>query len=771
MKILKIIHGYPPLYSAGSEVYSQSLCNELVAQGHQVTIITREENPYRPDFELRYQKESDSLQLYYINMPRGKDGYTHREIDCQIAELISREKPELAHIGHLNHLSTGVVKELKKAGIPIVFTLHDFWLMCPRGQFLQRNYDGEHTQELCSKQEDGKCAATCYKMFFSGQDDFFEQDLAYWTDWISRRMQETREIVEMVDLFIAPSKYLMTRFIKDFGLPKEKISYLDYGFPTHYLQPTKKAEQQEVFTFGYIGTHIPAKGVNLLIEAFKEVKGKAVLKIWGWKDAQSQKALQQMIAESQHPIDFCGGYVNQNLADVVFSKVDAIVVPSIWAENSPLVIHEAQACHIPVITADFGGMAEYVQHLKNGLLFEHRSVKSLTNQLQWALEYPEKMQALGKRGYLYSEDGSVSNIEDHCKALIKLYQRTIPNFGMEKHQLWRITIDTNPEDCNLHCIMCEEHSPYSDFIENLYKETGVKRRRMPFEWIVDIFEQAHKLGVKEIIPSTMGEPLLYKGFEQIFDLSDQYGIKINLTTNGTFPKKPVEVWAKLIVPHTTDIKISWNAATPKTAQEVMLGIDFEQCIENVKTFIKIRDAHYKESGYFCRVTFQLTFMQNNMHELADIIKLAAVLGVDRVKGHQLWDHFEEIKELSFRKDAESIAQWNRYVEEAYIARDKYLKPNGEKVLLENIIPLKASEIREVPEHYVCPFLNKELWISATGKVSPCCAPDKLRQSLGDFGSIEDFSLEEVLNSDLYANLAQNYKQIPLCKGCNMRKPE
>lgn len=341
---------------------------------------------------------------------------------------------------------------------------------------------------------------------------------------------------------------------------------------------------------------------------------------------------------------------------------------------------------------------------------------------------------------------------------------------MANQELWRVTIDTNPEDCNLKCIMCEEHSPYSNFIENLYQETGVKRRRMPFDWVVDIFKQAHELGVKEIIPSTMGEPLLYKGFEQIFDLSEQYGIKINLTTNGTFPKKPVETWAQIIVPHTTDVKISWNAATKETAEKVMEKIDFEKCIENVKAFIKVRDAHYQKTGYFCRVTFQLTFMQNNMHELADIIKLAAELGVDRVKGHQLWDHFDEIKDLSFRKDAASIVQWNEYVEQAYAARDRYLKPNGEKVLLENIIPLKHSETKEVPTSYVCPFLKQELWISATGNISPCCAPDELRQSLGAFGNIENASIKEALESDNYKNLVNNYKNISLCKSCTMRKP-
>jgi glycosyltransferase involved in cell wall biosynthesis len=79
------------------------------------------------------------------------------------------------------------------------------------------------------------------------------------------------------------------------------------------------------------------------------------------------------------------------LANDVFSNVDCIVVPSIWGENSPLVIHEAQSCKVPVITADFGGMKEYVQHNVNGLLFEHRNANSLAEQMKFAVSNPDKM--------------------------------------------------------------------------------------------------------------------------------------------------------------------------------------------------------------------------------------------------------------------------------------------------------------------------------------------------------------------------------------------
>jgi len=422
MHILKIIHGYPPGYSAGSEVYSQSLCQELHRQGHRLSIFSREEEPYRPDFELRSFKDEQGLEFHLVNMPRDKDGYWQPQVDQKLAAILAQDRPDVAHIGHLNHLSLGLVQALKKAGVPILFTLHDFWLMCPRGQFLQRNFDGQNCYQLCTGQEDQKCAASCYKMLFSGHPEEEAEDLAYWSRWIGRRMQKTREIIGLVDHFIAPSRYLMNRFIKDFNLPAEKVSYLDYGFPTHYLSPPKTARKAGPFRFGYIGTHIPAKGVNLLIEAFKGLDQAAELKIWGWKDSQSQKALSAMSVAQSQRISFCGGYANEDLVQEVFAQVDAIVVPSIWGENSPLVIHEAQAARLPVITADYGGMAEYVAHGVNGLLFKHRDGQSLQEQMAWAIQHPEEMKQLGQRGYLYDAAGEVPDIKTHTATILEQYK-------------------------------------------------------------------------------------------------------------------------------------------------------------------------------------------------------------------------------------------------------------------------------------------------------------------------------------------------------------
>jgi len=337
------------------------------------------------------------------------------------------------------------------------------------------------------------------------------------------------------------------------------------------------------------------------------------------------------------------------------------------------------------------------------------------------------------------------------------------------NKIWRITLDTNPEDCNLKCIMCEEHSPFSKFKEELFKKTGEKVRRMPKEWITQLFLEAKDLGVEEIIPSTMGEPLLYKDIHLFFELAKEHNTKINLTTNGTFPKKTVEEWAKLIIPVTSDTKISLNGATKEISEKVMLGLDFKKQIENIKAFVKYRDEHYKKTGFYSRITLQLTFLQNNMHELPQIIKLGAELGIDRIKGHHLWAHFEEIKNLSFKNSKDSIVQWNNIVDTAIVASEKFRKSNGDKIILEQINHTSLAVNNSVKKESNCPFLGKEVWVSAKGKLSPCCAPDKERDSLGDFGFYPNTSIEQMVESDAYNNLKKNYKQHSLCKVCVMRK--
>ena len=334
---------------------------------------------------------------------------------------------------------------------------------------------------------------------------------------------------------------------------------------------------------------------------------------------------------------------------------------------------------------------------------------------------------------------------------------------------WRITFDTNPDDCNLHCIMCEDHSPYST-TQNDRRRAGRPKRRMDIALIRRVLAESEGTGLREIIPSTMGEPLLYRHFDEIIDLCAQYGVKLNLTTNGTFPQRGARSWAERIVPVTSDVKVSWNGSTQKTHESVMLGSDWDTVLNNVSEFIEVRDAHAEVGGNRCRVTFQLTYMEINVLELPGIVKLAADMGVDRVKGHHLWVHFSQMRGQSMRRNPEAIARWNAVVEEAHEMAEYHRLPSGERVLLENIFALDEAGDGDIAPGAQCPFLGQEAWVASDGRFNPCCAPDALRRTLGEFGNLNSMSPREIWEGPAYRDLQANYLQNPLCRGCNMRRP-
>ncbi len=778
MKILVVIHGYPMRYNAGSEVYTQTLCHGLAAR-HEVHVFTREEDSFAPDYRLRVETDPDDprITLHFVNNPRLKDRYRATGIDQRFAEVLDRVRPDVVHIGHLNHLSTSLVREAALREIPILFTLHDYWLMCPRGQFMQ--FFPEDPNDLwaaCDGQQDRKCAERCYARYYSGSPEEHEADLTYWSDWVGRRMRHVRAMAELVDLFVAPARYLHDRFRDDFGLPETKLAYLDYGFDRRRLTGRSR-RPNEAFTFGYIGTHIPAKGIHDLIRAFGRLEGEPRLRIWGRPRGQDTDALRAMAAALPagvaERVEWLPEYRNQNIVADVFDHVDAIVVPSVWVENSPLVIHEAQQARVPVITADAGGMREYVRHEVNGLLFEHRSVAALAQQMQRFVDEPVLASRLGARGYLYSQSGDVPALEDHVREIERLYEQLVRRRDTTRIPRrpgpWRITFDTNPDTCNLRCIMCEEHSPHSP-LQRLRKAEGRPRRVMPFDLIERVVADAAPNGLREIIPSTMGEPLLYDDFERILSLCERFDVKLNLTTNGTFPRLGARAWAERIAPVTSDVKISWNGATQATHEAVMLGSAWDKVLDNVRAFIAVRDEVAALGGNRCRVTFQLTFLETNVDELADTVRLAIELGVDRLKGHHLWAHFPEIEGLSMRRSPEAIRRWNRAVLEAREAATERLLPSGRPILLENIFLLDEDAPQDLAPGGPCPFLGQEAWVSALGRFDPCCAPDAQRRTLGELGTLHDRSLLEIWNGPDYQNLLATYRNRELCLSCNMRRP-
>ena len=434
MRILEVIHGYPPRYNAGSEIYTQLVSEGLSRNGHEVAVFCRQENPYVEEFGLNVE-EKNGIRLYVINHYSSKDKFRTGAIEDKFRQVMAAEMPDVVHIGHLNHLSTGIPSISKQKGAAVVYTLHDYWLACPRGQFLQMTPDSSGNWPECTGQEDKRCAEKCYSRMHAGTADMHHLDISYWTAWINSRMNEIRRQLDSIDVLVSPSLHVLARLSSELDLKPSKIVLERYGFDHSRLEGRKRRAERHI-VFGYIGRIVPAKGVNSLIEAFGALSTRAKLRIWGSASFPDDMALRNII-DSMPPdrvadVEWAGPYNNREIVQTVLNNVDVIVAPSIWDENSPLVIQEALHARVPVICPDQGGMAELVSNGVNGLTFRHRDVHDLAAKMQIAADSPEYVSMLGMRGNLYSEDGRAHSIENHVRFLESIFLSILEKGRMEK---------------------------------------------------------------------------------------------------------------------------------------------------------------------------------------------------------------------------------------------------------------------------------------------------------------------------------------------------
>ncbi|MBN1215455.1 MAG: glycosyltransferase family 4 protein [Candidatus Lokiarchaeota archaeon] len=405
LKILKVIHGYPPYYLAGSEIYSFNLCNEL-SKKCEISIFTRVENDFQNQYEISESYENN-IRIIRVNKPNRDYTFRSKYIDKKMEQIFEHYlleiHPDIVHIGHLSHLTVTIVSVAKKYNIPVIFTLHDYWMMCIRGQLVSEN------STLCDGPNLENCIE-CNKKYFLSTDES-RKEIAMW-------IKKINEINHLIDIFIAPSNFLREKYI-EYGIPENKIKYLDYGFDTKLFENNKKKKSSKI-RFGFVGRIIPIKGIKILIDAFNEIDhSKSELKIFGTLPKSYAYLKEQCKNKS---ITFYGGFDYNEIANI-FSQIDILIVPSLWYENSPLVIHEAFLSKIPVITSNIGGMSELIQDKKNGLLFEIGNKDDLKDKLELLINNSKLIEQLS------SYKTYVRSISQDAEDIMLLYQQIISKEG------------------------------------------------------------------------------------------------------------------------------------------------------------------------------------------------------------------------------------------------------------------------------------------------------------------------------------------------------
>jgi glycosyltransferase involved in cell wall biosynthesis len=367
---------------------------------------------------------SRPYQLNYDN-PRMADG---------MGEAIRWFRPDVVHFMHLQGLSASVIAVVKEQfGLPALYTATDFWSMCPVVDL--RRHDGV----LC----EGPDPAHCPRCLASRQPDSglaralraVPGPVLQAADAVSRaplplkplplrqlrdlsgRMAYVREKINTLDRVLAPTRLTRDLLVAN-GVDPGLVEVSRYGVVTpNALSRTAPPEGARPFRFGFIGTLAPHKGCDLLIEAFRGLPAgsDATLTIHGASEGfDGFFGRLERLAGGDPRIRFAGSFPPAEMRGVL-SKLDALVVPSRWYENAPLVVYSALAVGVPVVATDLGGLSEVVEHEKNGLLFPLEDSGALSRCLERLVV--EK----GLVGRLKAGTGPVRGIEESVDELERLY--------------------------------------------------------------------------------------------------------------------------------------------------------------------------------------------------------------------------------------------------------------------------------------------------------------------------------------------------------------
>lgn len=406
MKILLAIHHFPPRYSAGAELYTFRLARWLLAHGHEIEAVCVETLDAERAAGVEAERDIYEgvpvwrLHLGLRNAPANWT-YANPMVAGWVAGHMQSNRPDLLHLHSGYLIGAGVLEEAYRLGVPGVLTLHDYWFLCPRFTLLRG--DGQVCVETPA---DPAGCAWCLNL--DRRRYRLPEQLsrgAAGRVWIAlagdtgraaqaARRAYLRRALHLADLIIAPTRFLAAKL--GTIAPAERLRVVRLGIETERLRVLGPIPVNKMLRLGYIGQIASHKGVHLLVSAIRQLPSTGLpvaLTLYGGAANSDYERQLRKLAGNDPRIHFAGPFAHSQLAEIL-TATDVVVVPSIWYENSPLTILEAQAARRPVITAAMGGMAELVRHGVDGLHFQPGDADDLARQIQRLRDEPGLLEQL-----------------------------------------------------------------------------------------------------------------------------------------------------------------------------------------------------------------------------------------------------------------------------------------------------------------------------------------------------------------------------------------
>ncbi|OQP84601.1 hypothetical protein BTR14_18385 [Rhizobium rhizosphaerae] len=328
-----------PSVVGGAEIYVRQLSQTLRARGHEILILRVSPDdrvhtetvdgilvrslPVRNLFPPFRQPANPLLRLAWHAID---DRY---RAPAATADCLDAFRPDLLHSHTFNGLSTDVWQVAKAKGLPIVHTLHDYYLTCPRCSRFNKGHDCEATCGSCALLTAVRRRRTAL------------------VDAVVGVSAKTLHIHRQEGLFAGADQHVIRH------APDESIAYSPL--------PTTDGP----LIIGYIGRFSAEKGIRLLLEAVSRLEPGSVRLLLAGKSTPEEQAELRQVAPGVD-IEFLGYVAPPSF----YQRIQVLAVPSIWHEPGPLVLIEAQAAGRPAIGTPFGGIPENLDDGRTGWLSE-----------------------------------------------------------------------------------------------------------------------------------------------------------------------------------------------------------------------------------------------------------------------------------------------------------------------------------------------------------------------------------------------------------------
>ena len=413
LRVLYVSHNHPTLHPGGAEAYALELYEAMRERPDVEPVLLarigsnvarhRSAHPGTPFQTVNEDPnqyfvftETDHFDFFTLTS-RDKSLYSRHLTDFLLAH-----RPDVVHLQHTHFIGLDLLSQVRRVlpGAAIVYTLHEFLPICHRDGQMVRTF----SSELCSEASPRRCNE-CFPEI--SEQSFF------------LRQRFVASQLENVDRFVAPSAQLMDKYLT-WGIDPGRIEVEEYGRQPPPVRARDPKGSKAPTNIGFFGQLSYFKGAKVMLEAMALLDDEVEAHLWlhganlELQSQEFQEEFASMHESIRQRVTFRGPYDHAELPGLM-SDLHWVVVPSIWWENSPLVIQEAFFHRRPVICSDVGGMAEKVRDGVDGLHFRVGDSHSLARTIEAAVQNPRLWRSL--------RDGirEPHSMDDHVGRLLDTY--------------------------------------------------------------------------------------------------------------------------------------------------------------------------------------------------------------------------------------------------------------------------------------------------------------------------------------------------------------